>query len=166
MQDLYDLYQRIAPCGPYRLPLFSQEPAVAHSIPQPVRDQAQPLDALIRGVSCLLANQFPDAALPVIAELWRQVQSAEALWLPGNPPAAYYTFLTRELHAREPDAAEQAYRLFGEVLAVYLDLLCLLQLPKTAGVAHSVQHLRGLIAQAGVKSSSRGGVVGGSTGPL
>jgi hypothetical protein len=165
VQDLYDLYLRIAPCGPYRLPLFQQEPAAASIVPPGVSERAQPLDALIRGVSCLLANQLPDAALPVIAELWRQVQAVEALWLPGGQPAAYYAFLTRELHTREPDTAAQACRLFGEVLAVYVDVLCLLRLPKTDGVAHTVQRLRDLIAQAGVKSSSGGSASGGVAGP-
>lgn len=164
MQDLYDLYQRIAPCGPYRMPLFQQEQAADPPVPPAVRGQAQLLDTLLRGVSCLLANQLPDAALPVIAEVWRRVQALEAAWLPGTQPAAYYAFLTRELQAREPDTARQACRLFGEVLAVYLDVLCLMRLPKTDGLAGTVQHLRGLIVQTGDRSSSAADVSGGTPG--
>jgi hypothetical protein len=156
VQDLYDLYLRLAPTGPYRLPLFAGAAAPAPVLPAGMREQALRLDALARGVTCLLANKLPLAALPVAAEMWRGVQLLERTLAPSAGVPQYYAYLTRELAQAEDDAERQAYRLFGEVLAVYLDVLRLAGLPGAAGGTAAVQHLRCLIAQAGGGASPAG----------
>jgi len=157
VQDLYDLYQRVTPCGPYRLPLFAETERGAEHVPQALREAAGRIDTLLRGASCLLANHLAPAALPLIAAVWRSVQEFEARFLPGFSQPEYYSFLTRELAMAEDDAASQAYRLFGEVLAVYLDVIAAMQLPGTAGLAQAVTALRTVLAQTGERSSSGGG---------
>lgn len=164
VQDLYDLYQRACPCGPYRLPLFGDAERGDGRVPQALRDDAGRIDTLLRGASCLLANHLAPAALPLIAAVWRGVQEFEARWLPGFSQPAYYSFLTRELATAEDDPAWQAYRLFGEVLAIYLDVFAAKGLPGTDGLAQSVVALRKVLAQTGERSSSGGGG-GGAAAP-
>jgi hypothetical protein len=163
VQDLYDLYQRASPCGPYRLPLFSDIERGDERVPQALRDAAQRIDTLVRGAGCLLANHLAPAALPLISALWRSVQEFEVRWLPSSSQPAYYGFLTRELAVTEDDAALQAYRLFGEVLAVYLDVLAAKGLPGTVGLAQAVLALRRALAQIGERSSP--GSSGGGGAP-
>lgn len=155
VQDLHDLYQRAAPTGPYRLPLFAGEALPEAQLPEPLQQQAAYLDGLVRGATCLLANQLAPAALPVIAQLWRGVQLLEQRQgLLAEPAPEYYAFLTRELAGVEADAESQAYRLLGEVLAVYLDVLCVLRAAVADGIGDAVQRLRAAIAQTGERSSA------------
>ena len=119
VQDLYDLYMRMGPRGPYRLSLFSDPSEIDADWPPAVQTHAVRLDELARGVSCLLANDLDSSALPVIAEFWRGVVALEkeitgSAWhLP-----VYYIFISRELKRQDGATVAAAYRLFGEVLAV------------------------------------------------
>jgi hypothetical protein len=159
VQDMYDLYTRIAPAGPYRLTLFHDPPYVATQLAAPLRARLKRVDALIRGVSCLLGSGLCPAAMPVIAELWAETRAVERAWLQSTgaePP--YYGYVSKELLARSADGADAAYRLFGEVLAVLLDVLAGLGLPGTDGLSPRVRHLRAIIAQTGESASSSSAV--------
>lgn len=154
VQDLYELYSREGPRGPYRMQLFHDQAQVAAHWPAAVQASAADLDLLIRGASCLLANDLAAAALPVAAELWRRVQELErSLGLAASPIPQYYAYLTGELRYA-PRTPELAYRLFGEVLAVYLDVLGLAQPTLAAVLRPRLKQLRRALLQAGVSSSS------------
>ena len=128
VQDLYDLYQRIGPAGHYKLSLFHNSQPVGQTWPEPVQLHAPRLDELARGVSCLLANGLIQPAPPVCGELWRGVLILEGALRPDpGPLPEYYRYLSRELSKPGPAKAHSVYRLFGEVLAVYLDVLAAAQ---------------------------------------
>jgi len=162
VQDLYDLYMRLGPRGPYRLSLFSDPAQVDESWPSPVKRDAPRFDELARGVSCLLANDLPDAATPVIAELWRGIRSlarelAESDW---RQPA-YFAFITHELARPALVNTSEAYRLFGEILAVYLELICELRPAQGLDYGARIRQLRRTLFQTGEKSS--GSEAGGAS---
>jgi hypothetical protein len=128
VQDLHDLLLRHTPSGPYRHELFHDQPEPQPEWPRLIREQAPRVELLLRGAGCLLSNNLAPAALPVLRELFPALRGLdEALTGPLRPEVAgYYAFLQREL--AQPAAAEsaaQAYYLLGELLALYLDLLCL-----------------------------------------
>lgn len=158
VQDLYELYSRFGPRGPYRMQLFHDQLPAHASWPPAVRQRSAKLDVLIRGASCLLANDLAPAALPVAGELWQQVRALEhELGLAPHPAPQYYAYLAHEL-AHAPREAQAAYRLFGEVLAVYMDVLCLAHGETAEAVGERIPALRRRIIYAGDNSS-------GSTGP-
>jgi hypothetical protein len=142
VQDLYDLYQRLSPAGPYRLALFHDQEsggadeftALPHNAAQLMQAAAPALDLRIRAVSCLLANHLAPATGPLSEDLLRQVFRLWAVVNPGVEPPGYFDYLLGELKRQAPWAALDAaalaqqtalaYRRFGEVLALYLDVLC------------------------------------------
>ena len=103
-------------------------------------------------------------ALPVVAELWRGVRLLERELLPQAPEPEYYAYLTRELTQPAADAERQAYRLFGEVLAVYLDVLGAAGLMPDASMGGEVRRLSAVIAQTGDNPSP--GSASGAAPPL
>jgi hypothetical protein len=126
VQDLYDLFQRHNPLGGYRHSLFHDTAAPARSVPPEQAEGCRLAYSLARGVSCLLANDLPEAALALVAELWRQVLRQEQAQAGADwREPEYYRFLSAELSqpATGDGARADAYRLFGEVLAVQLDNL-------------------------------------------
>lgn len=155
VQDLYDLYLRLGPRGPYRLSLFSDPAEVDETWPEPVQRQAPRLDELARGVSCLLANDLARAAPPLIREMWRAVLDLEAeVAGPGWHQPAYFAFISHELSRPDRVAARDAYRLFGEVLAVYLEVVCELRPAADGGeYGERIRQLRHALLQTGDVSS-------------
>ena len=156
VQDLYDLYLRQGPAGPYRMELFHDQVEEPRKWPEALRKEAQLLDRVIRGVSCLMANDLAEAALPLIAEVWRGVRRIEkrALRRSGKDPA-YYNYISFELSIGipQPEAGEavdrnqlisKAYFLFGEVIAVYLDAIATVRGDEELTV--QVSQLRGKLA--------------------
>jgi hypothetical protein len=153
VQDLYELYSRFGPRGPYRMQLFHDQAPAHASWPAAVRQRSARLDTLIRGASCLLANDLAPAALPVAGELWQEVCALEReLGLAQTPQPGYYTYLSQDL-AHAPREAQAAYRLFGEVLAVYLDVLSLAHRETAEAVGTRIPTLRQRIIYAGDSSS-------------
>jgi hypothetical protein len=142
VQDLHDLYQRLSPAGPYRLALFHDQESPAgldaETLPassaQAMLAAAPGIDLCVRAISCLLANHLAPASAPVCLELLRRIERLWQALNPGQRPPVYFGYLARELFAQrgeegaDPQLIEQrstrAYRMFGEVLAIYLDLLC------------------------------------------
>lgn len=168
VQDLFALYTRHGPRGPYRHSLFGDQAEAAAEWPAPVRQRAVALDSMIRGVSCLLANELAAAAPPLLGSLWRTVRHlARQLPVGATGEPAYYRFLTVEVDKLDAAGPQDAYRLFGEILAVYLDLLFASrpELQREHGI--HVLKLRRLLTQTGVKSSgdASGSSVGSSAGP-
>lgn len=154
VQDLYDLYTRLGPRGPYRLSLFSDPAEVDETWPEPVQRHGQRLDELARGVSCLLANDLGGAAAPLIREFWRSVRALHAeLAGPSWRQPAYFAFITHELSRPAAVPVRQAYRLFGEVLAVYLELICELRPDGTGQLDGRIPQLRRALFQSGAVSS-------------
>jgi hypothetical protein len=154
VQDLFALYTRHGPRGPYRHSLFGEQAEAAAEWPQPVRERAVALDSMIRGVSCLLANELASAVPPLLSSLWRSVRQL-ARQLPagtGREPA-YYRFLTVEVNNLAATSPADIYRLFGEVLAVYLDVLFASRPDLRRDYGGQVARLRRLLAQTGEKSS-------------
>jgi len=162
VQDLYDLYTRLGPRGPYRLSLFSDPAEVDESWPPLVKQHASRLDELTRGVSCLLANDLAQAAAPVTGELWQGIREL-ARELAGSAwrQPAYFGFLTYELTRPAHLDTSDAYRLFGEVLAVYLELLCELRPAMEVEYGARIRQLRRTLLQTGEKSS--GSAAGGAS---
>ncbi|MBN2081891.1 hypothetical protein JW859_06735 [bacterium] len=159
VQDLYDLYLRIGPQGPYRLSLFSDPAEISADWPAPVQASAARIDQLARGVSCLLANDLAAAAPAVIAELWREVRRLEAqLNAPGWHEPGYYGFLTDELRGGRQLESPQAYRYFGEVLSIYLEIICGLRDGAQADYLVRIQRLRETVLQTGEISSRSTGL--------
>ena len=160
VQDLYDLYLRIGPHGPYRLSLFSAPAEVGQGWPEPVRASAGRIDQLARGVSCLLANDLAAAAPAVIGELWREVRRLEGrLNGPGWREPAYYDFVTHELLSNSGPDSSRAYRLFGEVLSIYLEIICGLRDGDRTDYLTRIQRLRETVLQTGEISSRSTGLV-------
>ena len=125
VQDLYDLYQRHAPGGPYRHGLFGEASGSGQAqLPGAASSRLAHANELARGVSCLLAASLPAAALATTAALWSAVRALEReLAGDGYCEPEYYAFLSSELEREAgPGALATAYRLFGEVLAVLLDV--------------------------------------------
>lgn len=154
VQDLFALYTRHGPRGPYRHSLFGDQAEAAAEWPAPVRQHAVALDSMIRGVSCLLANELAAAAPPLLGSLWRSVRLLARRLSAGAPrEPAYYRFLTIEISNLDAAGRHDIYRLFGEVLAVYLDILfaCRPELQQDHG--GQVARLRRLLTQTGEKSS-------------
>jgi len=150
VQDLYDLYMRLGPRGPYRLSLFSDPAEVDKTWPEQVQRRAPRLDELARGVSCLLANDLAIAAAPLIGELWRAIRTLHAeLAGPAWHQPAYFSFITYELARTEEVAATDAYRLFGEVLAVYLELICELRPDSGEQYGERIMQIRRALLQIG-----------------
>lgn len=155
VKDLYDLYSRINPRGPYRLSLFGDQGEVGTDWPPPLQARANRLDELIRGVGCSLANDLAAPALAVTAALWNDIRRLEQE-LTGSRQRGepeYYRFLTRELDQSAGSDQCQVYRLFGEVLAVYLDIICVLRPGYGTEYGALVNQLRALITQIGENSS-------------
>ncbi len=139
VQDLYDLFQRHNPLGGYRYSLFHDAPAPEPAWPAAAAAGQRAALTLARGVSCLLASGLPEAALALTGALWQSQLSLERA-LAGSHwrEPEYYRYLTAEL-ARPgagETAAEEAYRLFGEVLAVQLDLIAQLEAPAERAALH------------------------------
>lgn len=147
VQDLYDIYQQVSPAGPHRNSLLSAPPEPDRDWPAIVAGVAGVLDTLIRGTSCLLANDLAGATPPLLSALWRRITRLDRDLSPPPPPA-YYLYLEREIGTLTAGNGRGCYRLFGEVLAVYLDIL-LAQQPQLAD-AHRprVNALRGTVAGA------------------
>ena len=154
VQDLNDLYNRINPRGPYRMSLFSEAAAVGEEWPQPFHAKGGRIDVLIRGVSCLLANDLAESAWPVAAELWNSIVQLEGELAPAGWRAPdYYQFLAREL-SRPVAKGGKIYQLFGEVLAVYLDIICAVRGDYRREYGERIRSLRRLVVQTGESSSS------------
>jgi hypothetical protein len=147
VQDLYDLFQRHNPLGGFRHSLFHETPTPKAALPPAVAADCRLAYSLARGVSCLLANGLPEAALALAAALWRHVREQERV-LVGDSwrEPDYYRFLTAEFAQPASDEAStpsQAYCMFGEVLAVQLDLLALwLEEQEGAALRQRVARLR------------------------
>lgn len=155
VQDLCALYTRLGPRGPYRHSLFGEQAATAPDWPGSVRQSAARLDELIRGVSCLLANDLAAAAPPLLRTLWRAVRElAQQLAPAGWRRPAYYRFLTLEMEGLRAADTQAVYRLYGEVLAIYLDLLCACRPAQLSEYGPRVGQLRRQLIQTGVKSST------------
>ena len=126
VQDLHDLFQRHNPLGGYRHGLFHDPPAPRPQFPRHALPLLRRACELARGVGCLLASGLPEAALALAGALWQaHVDLERALAGEGWREPEYYSYLASEL-ARDPadgGVLSEAYRLFGEVLAVQLDLL-------------------------------------------
>lgn len=155
VKDLYDLYTRINPRGPYRLSLFGDTAGISADWPAPLQDRAARLDGLIRGVGCALGNDLAVAGLAVTVALWGDVRRLEqevSAGLRWREPA-YYRFLTHELAQCDGSDPGQVYRLFGEVLAVYLDIICDMRPGYRGEYGALVRQLRLLITQTGENSS-------------
>lgn len=157
VKDLYDLYSRINPRGPYRLSLFGETNADERELPEAMRHHGRRLDALIRGAGCLLGNDLPDAALAVTVALWRELRRMEqelaggALWC----EPVYYGFLTHDLAVADGEDSSLVYKLFGEVLAVYLDIISQLQPELRSQYGERINHLRSVVVvQTGDSSSA------------
>ncbi len=164
VQDLHDLYQRINPTGPYRMELFHDSPPVEKPVPSGLRHIAPELDTMIRGVSCLLASNLTIPAIPVIRSIWKLVRGIHgSVTMPGGAVPAYYEYMTHELDqiqdtlgtaARDENTDARVYQLFGEVLAVYLDLLDAMRNPGQDSIRSRIDALRTVIAQSGSSSNS------------
>lgn len=161
VQDLHDMYTRSNPAGPFRLALFHDSLPSALHWPVPVAASAAHIDTLIRGISCLLGNDLAEAALPVIAALWKDVlRLSGEMHSDVQPTAEYYRFLTYEMFRPAGDPAQLAYRLFGEVLAAYLFVLAGASQQELPGLRSRVEKLRLQIVQSGelpVGSAPAGG---------
>jgi len=153
VKDLSDLYNRINPRGPYRISLFANASEVGADWPAPFHQNGERIDTLIRGVGCLLANDLADAAWPVTADLWRSIQQLERELIDNWSRPDYYRFLTRDLE-RTGQKGDGIYRLFGEVLAVYLDIICTVRPDYHTQYGSRISALRRLVAQTGDISSS------------
>jgi hypothetical protein len=163
VQDLYDLYVRMSPGGAYRLGILSEPHEPSASWPPALGARIARIDALIRGASCMLANKLPEAALPVVDALWRSTRAFER-GLAGSRwrEPAYYRFLAHELASMDGADSASIWRLFGEVLAVYLDVLCRLRPEALSEYIPEISRLRGMIAQTGEISSGSVADAGGS----
>jgi len=155
VQDLFDLHNRLCPHGPYRLSLFADREMITDEWPVALREHAPRLDTLIRGVSCLLANDLSTAALPLTISLWETVQEMERV-IAGSAwrRPEYYQFLSEDLHCNIVGTQADAYRLFGEVLAIYLDILCELRPAWKQEYQPLISRLRGELVQTGDISSA------------
>jgi hypothetical protein len=153
-QDLFDLYTRLSPVKAHRLALFSDQSEVGVEWPALIQQEAPGLSVLIRGVSCLLANDLAPAAIPLTETLWLAVRGLDRT-LAGNNwrEPAYFCYLSRELHNPPARDTTAAYRLFAEVLAVYLDILCGLRVGWKEAHGPSINRLRRTISQTGDISS-------------
>jgi hypothetical protein len=167
VQDLHDLYQRLSPSGPYRLALFHDQDAAGgaglDALPQASANAllaaAPGIDLCVRAISCLLANHLAPASAPVCIELLRRIERLWQLLKPGQRSPEYFGYLARELFAQrgeegaEPELLAQrtarAYRIFGEVLAIYLDLLCDARPELGSQYAEGIRALRQAILDAG-----------------
>jgi len=125
VQDLYDLYLRLAPIGPYRMELFHERKDPGAEWPEQLRRAALGIDTLLRGASCLLANQLAPASIPLCAGVLKELRRLRMELGESGPEPEYYNYLGYELTRRGDGSNAMAYRLFGEVLALYLDLLCI-----------------------------------------
>ena len=165
VQDLFALYTRHGPRGPYRHSLFGEQAEAAAEWPAPVRERAVALDVMIRGVSCLLANELAAAAPPLLGSLWRSVRQLARRLSAGAPhEPAYYRFLTIEVNNLDATGPSDVYRLFGEVLAVYLDILFASRPELRQDDGGQVARLRRLLTQTGEKSSgAASGISAGSS---
>jgi len=154
VSDLYDIYTRVNPRGPYRHTLFHDPAQTTADWPAQIMDQAGELEELIRGISCLLANGMGRPALPVITALWQRIIRLERQ-LAGQSwqMPAYYRYIQREMQQTPAEPTTAAYYLFGEVLAIYIDILCETQPTKLADIQERVSALRRVIAQKGEISS-------------
>jgi hypothetical protein len=160
VQDLHDLWLRFAPSGPYRHELFHDQPEPEPEWPRLLRQRSPRLELLLRGAGCLLGNNLAPAALPVLRELLPGLQALEVA-LVGPPQAevaAYYALLSRELEATDGgDAVARAYFLFGELLALYLDVLCLARPELRASLGVQTTALRRKLHAARAAASGRNG---------
>lgn len=159
VQDLHELLQRHSLSGPLRHSLFHDAEDRARDWPPLVNEHGPPLELLLRGAGCLLANGLAAAALPLLRELLPRLRELDGLL--SGPLAEgvkqYYALLERELaHGLSGDAAGRAHYLCGELLALYLDLLCVARPALHATLGAQVLSLRrrlheqrGLLAQQG-----------------
>jgi hypothetical protein len=127
--ELYELYQRFSPAGPYRLELFLS-PGDSQLWQAEAGRRIAAIDELIRGGNCLLANQHPRAARHVVAALWAEVRAfwreAQFAWAGkvSSVEPEKFERITQQLAVEDTDA-EQVVTALGEVLAVYLLVLAL-----------------------------------------
>ena len=151
VKDLHDLFQQINPAGPYRMALFHDRKSRASGQPTWFKLEAARIDTYLRGAACLLANDLAESAAPVIAIAWQHIKaSALKIGFTQQSEPVYFSYLSSELDRAEVMTKSQTYRILGEVLAVYLDLLCSLGFDETGLVAPEVDQLRGVIAKVGV----------------
>jgi hypothetical protein len=127
VQDLHEQLQRHSLSGPFRHGLFHDPQGPAAGWPRPVEQRGPALELLLRGAGCLLANGLAPAALPLLRELLPLLRELDTAL--SGPPAPgveqYYGLLERELAlGLAGGAGPRAYYLCGELLALYLDLLC------------------------------------------
>lgn len=153
-QDLFDLYTRLSPVKAHRLALFSDQSEVSAEWPALIQQEAPDLSVLIRGVSCLLANDLAPAAIPLTETLWLSVRSLDRT-LAGKRwcEPAYFRYLSKELCNPTAKDTVVAYQLFAEVLAVYLDILCGLRVGWKEEHGPSINQLRRALSQTGDISS-------------
>lgn len=127
VQDLHELLQRHSLSGPQRHSLFHDADDRSTVWPPAVEQQGPELELLLRGAGCLLANGLAPAALPLLCDLLPGLRRLdEELSGPlAEGVRQYYGLLERELGlGLGGDGAARAYYLCGELLALYLDLLC------------------------------------------
>jgi len=152
VRDLYEIYINLAPGGPYRLALFSDAATDPPPGPTAYTENLTRCDGLIRAVGCLLANQLAAFSAPLMAALWGDVRRLHAQVFRPQPRPLYFRFLDHE-SSRVQFAEEEAYRVFGEVLVVYIDVLARLLPEHAAGLLDRVSVLGTVIAQTAVSSS-------------
>jgi hypothetical protein len=153
VQDLYALYTRFGPAGPHRCELFHDAPTAGEGWPPQLLEQAGELDELLRSAACLLANNLSSGVPPVLLRLWQSVRQLERGLSPASAAEPeYYRYLQRDLESATAGPA-LAYRLFGEVLAVYLDVLSCAHPPFGRQLGGRVAPLRRALLYAGDSSS-------------
>jgi hypothetical protein len=146
VQDLYDLYLRLAPAGPYRMELFHDRQEPGAGWPDGLRGSARRLELLVRGVSCLLANQLAPASFALTGRLLSEVRALHRELDGMQTEPEYYRYLDFEVQQAEALDATLAYRLFGEVLSLYLDLLCVYGPPEAGDHLTRISQLRSALA--------------------
>jgi hypothetical protein len=152
VRDLYEIYINLAPGGPHRLALFSDAATDPPPGPTAYAELLTRCDGLIRAVGCLLANQLAAFSGPLMAALWGDVRRLHAQVFGNRPRPPYFRFLDHET-AHTQLAEDEAYRVFGEVLAVYVEVLARLLPEHDAGMLDRVSALGAVIAQTAVSSS-------------
>lgn len=78
---------------------------------------------LLKGAECLLSNSMPVAAMCVLGQCWARIK--ERAWIAaglGQEPE-YFRFITYELGEFGSAGMGDAYRIYGEVISLYLDML-------------------------------------------
>jgi hypothetical protein len=126
-QDLHELLQRHCLAGPQRHSLFHDAEAQRTGWPDSIQQHGPVVETLLRGAGCLLANGLAPATLPLLRELLPHLRRLDTE-LSGSLAQGvrdYYAMLERELAlGLAEDATSRAHYLCSELMALYLDLLC------------------------------------------